>query len=164
MQIYDWSDWSNQRKLIKPLFFQVLTRMIYECPYYLERKLWSVFYQNVPEKIQDAYYSFFIQGFKYQWRFKLCMWKLSVQKIPQPKSDKLDFVYGILNGGLTWWILYTLSVPLPYAPLSVRWTLIRDIFGRDENSYKPKRLCRRVPLSVRCTLIRTIFGRAEVYG
>jgi hypothetical protein len=43
-------------------------------------------------------------------------------------------------------------------------TLIRTIFGRDENAYKPKRLCRRVPLSVRCTLLRTIFDRAEVYG
>jgi hypothetical protein len=51
----------------------------------------------------------------------------------------------------------TLNVPYPYAPLSVRCTLIRTIFGRDENAYKPKRLCRRVPLSVRCTLIRHIF-------
>jgi hypothetical protein len=54
--------------------------------------------------------------------------------------------------------------PYPYAPLSIRCTLISTIFGRDENAYKPKRLCRREPLSVRCTVIRTIFGRAEVYG
>jgi hypothetical protein len=32
-------------------------------------------------------------------------------------------------------------------PLSVRCTLIRTIFGRDENAYKPKCLNRRVPLS-----------------
>ena len=69
------------------------------------------------------------------------------------------------------YIIYTVCTlirtmyPYPYdVPLSVRCTLIRTIFGRDENAYKPKRLCRRVPLSVRCTRIRTIFDRAEVYG
>ena len=37
----------------------------------------------------------------------------------------------------------------PYAPSSVRCTLMCPIFGRVENAYKPERLCRREPLSER---------------
>jgi hypothetical protein len=35
------------------------------------------------------------------------------------------------------------------APLFERCTLIRTMFGRDENVYKPKRQYRRVPLTER---------------
>jgi hypothetical protein len=65
-------------------------------------------------------------------------------KILNADSEKTAHILNLIYWHLVHWVY-----PYPYAPLSVRCTLIRTIFGRDENAYKPKRLCRRVPLSER---------------